>query len=443
MADMQRPDAALAVGADAMPELRRVMRAGLIALAIFAVLLIAWIVLAPLHGAVIASGQLRANAQRQTLQHQEGGIVAEVKVRDGDHVKAGQPLLVLEDVRVDASLDLLRSQYEVEQAREARLEAEKSLLDAVVFPPGLLAQAGSPRVAEVLEREQAVFAARRQALNGQIGLLLAQKRQTADEAAAWRQQIDAEARALGLQREELLANEELVRKNFVQKTRVLGLQRNVAEYEARLGEHRAELARTAQKASDIDLRILSLRNGYAQTAADELKDSSGKRIDLEEKLRPSSDAAARQVVSAPSDGVVVELKARHAGLAVGPREPLMDLVPDDALVVSARLRPEDVAHVQPGAAADVRLMAFNQRSMPMLKAVVRVVSADRIVERTRGIDYYEVTLDLDSASLRAAGSPPLRAGMPVEAYLLTAERSVFEYLFEPVTAYLNRGLREP
>ena len=425
-------------------ELTRLSLAGFGVLALGVLVMIAWAVLAPLSGAIIAPAFVKVDMNRKVVQHQEGGIVKQILVRDGDRVQMGQTLAVIDDVRLDATLDLLRTQHDGERAKAARLEAERAFLPAVEFPPELAARSGEPKVAEILQREAALFRARREALDSQIAVLHKQISQTEEEATALAGQIAAEGRALRSQREELALNEKLFKQNFVQKTRLMTLERAVAEYEARWAERRAELAKTRQRGSELELRVLAQRNAYVQSATDELKEISTRLFDLEERLRPSKDASDRQRIAAPIAGVVVGLRVFNAGAVVGPREVLMEIVPEDkTLVVEARIRPEDINHVHKGSDAEVRLTAYKQRTTPLVAGRVTYVSADRMLDPQSGTPFYVVQVDVPARALEEAGNLRMQAGMPAEVYIRTDSRSAFDYLLAPVTAYLRRGMREP
>ena len=225
-------------------ELTRITRAGFAVTALGFLVMGAWLVVAPLAGAVIAQGFVKVDMNRKVVQHQEGGIVKQILVRDGERVQQGQTLVVIDDVKLDATLDLLRTQHDGERAKAARLEAERAMLPEVRFPADMVERAKEPKVVEFLQRESALFRARREALDSQIAVLRKQIRQTEDEAKALAGQIAAEERALKSQKEELALNEKLFKQNYVQKTRLMTLERAVAEYEARWEEHRAELAKT-------------------------------------------------------------------------------------------------------------------------------------------------------------------------------------------------------
>jgi HlyD family type I secretion membrane fusion protein len=417
-------------------EAKGVIRSGLLVIVIGAIAMGLWGFWAPLSGAIIAPGFVKVDLNRKVVQHQEGGIVRAVRVRDGDRVTQGQELVLLDDVRIDAQLDLLRTQLDAERAKSARLEAERSLAARPVFPKDLLKD-------EFRTREEALFRARRQALDSQIEVLRRQIRETVEEAGALAEQIAAEERALKLQKDELAANEQLLSQGYVQKTRLLTLQRAVAEYEARHSERRAELSKSRQRASELEFRILSMRNAYVQAATDELKEASSRMFDLEERIRPSRDASERQKITAPIAGEVVGLRIFNAGSVIGPREVLMEIVPQEKrLIVEARIRPEDVNHVRQGTEADIRLTAYQSRTTPLVAGAVMYVSGDRLVDQQSGHPYYIVHIDVPEKSL-AASSQKLQAGMPAEVFIRTDNRSALDYLLAPVTSFLRRAMREP
>jgi HlyD family type I secretion membrane fusion protein len=420
------------------PELdaSRTIRAGLLIIAGGLVAFGVWAAAAPMSGAVIAAGFVKVDLNRKVVQHQEGGIVRAVRVRDGDRVSQGQELVLLDDVRIDSQLDLLRTQLDAERAKAARLEAERAFAAKPEFPKDLVKK-------EFIPREDALFRARREALDSQVAVLRKQIRETVEEVGALAVQIAAEDRALKLQKDELEANERLLEKGYVQKTRLLALQRAVAEYEARHAEKRAELSKSRQRASELEFRILQMRNTYVQTATDELKESTARLFDLEERIRPSKDASERQKIAAPIAGEVVGLRVFNAGSVIGPREVLMEIVPQEKrLIVEARIRPEDINHVRAGSEADVRLTAYQSRTTPLMPGAVIYVSGDRLVEQQTGAAYYTVHIEVPEKALEAA-SLRLQAGMPAEVFIRTDSRTPFDYLLAPVTSYLRRAMREP
>lgn len=409
--------------------LYRQARRALVPLAVVAGLAAAWSAAAPLSGAVIAPAHIKVELNRKTVQHQEGGIVREVLVRDGQKVRAGDALLVIGDVRSDSALRLLQDQLDAERLREARAAAEAQL--APRFP-------GS-------SREHALFEARRRTLDEHVASLRAQMREAQAQADALAAQIEAAETSARLSAEETGINERLARQGFVNRTRLLALQRTEADYRARIGEYRSELAAARQRAADLRARIAQARNVYQSQAAAELSEASARVRDLEERLRPSQDQVERQTVRAPVDGEVMALRVSGPGAVIAPREPILDIIPgQERLVVEARIRPQDIDHVRKDALAEVRpVIGLDARSAPLLKGKVVFVSADRVQASDGAQSWFAATVELDAAALASHPHLRLQAGMPAELYVTTPPRTTLEYLARPLTLFAGRAMREP
>jgi len=421
--------------------LRRHSRYALIPLAAAVGLLALWSVTAPLSGAIIAAGKLKAELNRKTVQHQEGGIVREILVRDGERVRAGQPLLVVGNVGNDAELSLLLDQRGAEIIRNARASAEAILASTFEAPPE---SADSPRAAEHFARESALFEARQRTLSEQVESLTSQIRDAQGQAAALTRQITATELSSKLASEELQLNEKLVRDGFVQRTRLLQLQREESDYRSRLSENQSDLAAARQRMGELQARIAQARNQYQQQATDEAKESAARMRELEERLRPSRDQVERQYVRAPVDGRVMALRVTSVGEVIGPRDPLLDIVPtQEKLVVEANIRPQDINHVREDSAAEVRLSAFDARTTPLLPSRVVFVSPDRITAPETGQSWFVATVEVDAAALKDHPEIRLHAGMPAELFVTTPERTLFQYLAKPFTAFAAKSMREP
>ena len=419
------------------------IRAGILGSALLVVGIAIWVWAAPLSGAVIGPGQVKVDMNRKTVQHQEGGIVGEILVRDGSKVKAGQTLILLRDVRVDAGNEAVRTQLDSELAKAARLSAEQTGADEITFPAEVTQRVSDPRMAELVKHESTVFHVRREALTNQINLLRNQAREARQEIKARDVQLKADERAIRLQRDELAQNESLAKEGFVSKTRLLVLQRELSQYESRRAEGFAELARAQQKVSDLELRAETLRSTFAQEASNELRQTTAAIFELRERLRPAQDAEERQRITAPASGEVVDLKVTSVGAVIAPREPILDIVPEDPdLLVEARVRPEDVSYVKIDSPADVRLTAFRQRITPTVEGKVVYVSADRLVDKTTNAPYYAVHVRVSPEALHKAGDLKLQAGMPAEVFIQTTARSALQYLLDPIFGFLQRSLRE-
>lgn len=423
---------------------RWLIRAGLAGILVFVAAVAAWAALAPVSGAVIAPGAVKVDMYRRTVQHQEGGIVDGILVRDGSRVKAGDTLLVLKDVKVESGMDVILTQLDAELAKGARLQAEQSWAETVTWPPELQSRASEARIAQILRREEELFQTRRDAYRTQVDLIRKQLTDTDGEIRARQAQVKADRAALRFQREELESNRKLLKEGFISNTRILALERSLADVEARLSEHQADLATAQSKASELKLKEVNLRTTMMQDAANEMRQTTVQLLDLRERLRPLQDAATRQRIVAPIGGEVVGLKFTTVGAVIGPRDPILDIVPENIeLVIEGRVRPEDVNYVQVGADADVRLTSFRQRITPVVDGKVIYVSADRIEDRDQRTAYYVVHVRVTPEALLRAGDLKLQAGMPAELFIKTAPRSALMYVLDPVLGFLQRSLREP
>jgi epimerase transport system membrane fusion protein len=404
----------------------------------------AWMSFAPLSSAVVAQAYVKVDLNRRPVQHAEGGIVREVLVRDGQRVRQGEPLLVLGDVSVDADRNRLDHRVKTERASLARLDAEQTMARAITFPPDLIETAASdPRLAEQLAKERALFDARRDALVGQVRLLRSQREKVAEEIVALRAQIAQASDSIKFQKNDLETNRKLLKDGFISATRIGQLEGTVADYGVKIEERRAELARAEQRTVDADLRIRSLESDYRQHASDQLKVTAARLSEIEQERRKSLDASARQVITAPASGEIIDLKYSTPGSVIPPRETIADVVPDDTrLVTDARVRTEDIGRIHRGQAADIRFTAFTYRTTQLVRGKVVYVSADRLVDRATHVPYYSVLVEADPASLATAGDLKLLAGMPAEIYVKGDERTPLQYLVEPVTQVLRRAVRE-
>jgi len=402
-------------------------------------MLTAWASLAPVSGAVVAGARIKVELERKTVQHREGGIVREIKVRNGQRVRAGDVLVVVDDVRSDAELSLLEDQLRGERVRNARVSAETTL--ARQFKEQQFA--GDPRMAEHLARERAQFAAMRRTLDEQLDALTVQVREARAQAAALTSQIESVEDSGRLAAEELKLNEKLVAEGYLPRARLLPLQRADADNRSRLGESRGQLALARQHAAELQARMADARNRYQQAATEELKQSSARLRELEERLRPSKDQVERQAIRSPVDGVIMGLRVTAAGEVLAAGAPIADVVPtNEMLVVEARIRPQDINHVFADAPARVRLASYDSRTTPMLPGRVTFVSPDRMSDAQTGESWFSATVEVDVAALRHHPEIQLKAGMPAELFVTTSDRSVIQYLLGPITAFTNRAMRE-
>jgi HlyD family secretion protein len=405
---------------------------------------LAWMAFAPLSSAVVAPAFVKVDLNRRPVQHVEGGIVREVLVRDGQRVRRGDPLLVLGDVSVDADKNRLDYRVIAERASLARLDAEQGMAKAIAFPPEVLAAAKTDaRLQAQVAKEQSLFQTRRLALTGQVALLRSQREKIAEETVFLQGQIRQAMDSMAFQKTDLENNRKLLKDGYIAATRIAQLEGVVADYGVKLEERRSELARAGQRMIDTELKMRSLESEYRQQASDQLKVTAARVSEIEQEQRKSVDASARQIIVAPADGEVIDLKYATPGAVIPPRETIAEIVPDDTrLLTEARIRTEDINRIQRGQAADIRFTAFKSRTTQLVQGKLVYVSADRRVDRATNVPYYTALVEADPASLASAGDLKLLAGMPAEIYIKGEERTPLQYLAEPVTQVLRRAARE-
>lgn len=427
---------------DDEPSLRRPVVAGLATVAVAFGGFAAWLFLASLDSAAVAPGTVIVDTHRKTIQHLEGGIVREVKVRDGDSVTAGQPLVVLDRTLANAALGQVQSQYWSALAKLARLRAEQDG-SALAFPGELTSQAADPAIAQVMRTEENLFRTRGETRAAQLAIRRRQVEQKNEEITAQRAQLTATEQALRFKQEELTGVQQLFDKGYERKPRLLGLQADVANLKGRRGELTATIARVRQESAAIELDSVNFNSTWLSDMATELQDTQTNAAALSDKLRAASDVQGRTIITAPQDGKVVDLKVFTIGGVVTPGQPILDLVPsEDTLIIEARVSPLDIDVVRPGLPAHVRLTAFKARRVPMVEGKVVQVAADKLTDPRTGEAYFTAQVRLDRASLGDVHGVEITPGMPAEVFLVTGARKAVDYILSPITDSMRRAFRE-
>lgn len=402
-----------------------------------------WAAVAPLSGALVAPGVVTVETNRKTVQHLEGGIVLELRAREGDVVQRNDVLIRLEDTRVKAQLAVIDGRLEVLMAREARLAAERDDADRIAFPEALRRRMSAPKVAEILRGQSEVFAARRSAFQGSISVLEQRAAQLREEIHGLQAQHAAKARKIEIIVKELRDLRELYEKGLVPRPRMLALEREKERLVGETGQHLADVARAEKAIGETELQTVQLRHTTRETAVTELREVEAEIFDLAERRVVFQDELERIEIRAPQAGQVVGVSVHTVGAVIKPGQPLMDIVPrEDRLVVEARLRPEDVDKVAPGSKAHVRFSAFDRDTTPEVSGEVTTVSADRLTEQTGQEPYYAVRVSIAADQVARLGQLQLRAGMPAEVFIQTGDRTALSYLMKPFSDALRRSFND-
>ncbi|MDB9801584.1 MAG: HlyD family type I secretion periplasmic adaptor subunit [Loktanella sp.] len=417
------------------------MTAGLLALVLLVGGFGTWAVMAQITGAVITSGQIEVDRNRQVIQHPDGGVVAEILVDEGDTVAAGDLLIKLDATTLQSELAIVEGQLFELMARRGRLEAERDGIETLTFDPILMA---APTGSELMEGQRRLFDARLESTKRATEQLDQQRAQIASQLDG----ISAQQTALDTQKtlisQELGDQQKLLDQKLVQASRVMGLQREEANLLGRVGELTASAAQAAERMTEIDIQVLTLTTTRREESITRLRDLQYNELELSERRRTLVRQLDRLDIRAPVSGVVYGLQVFAEQSVIRPADPVMFLVPQDRpLVIATKVRPVDIDQIHLGQDVILRFSAFDQRRTPELHGKVTLVSADIFQDEATGMAFYQAEIQLNEGeATRLPEDMVLIPGMPVEAFVRTADRSPMDYLLKPLADYFAKAFRE-
>lgn len=425
-------------------EAGRYIRYGLFFTALLVFGLGGWSAFAKLAGAVIAPGQLRVEAQRQVVQHPDGGVVGEIFVRDGDVVEAGDVMIRLDGNKLSSELAVLESQLFEIMARRGRLVAEQTGAEEISFDDELIEKARTdPGVATLIEGQRALFRARAETMDREIELTGERQIQLQEQIVGTEAEVTSLERQAELIAEELEAQRGLYEKGLAQVNRVLALEREAARLEGQRGQLVSRAAQLKGQISELAVERLRLGANRREEAIAELREIGFRELELAERRIALREQLSRLDVRAPRPGVVYDMTVHALQAVVRPAEPILYIVPNDTgLVIDAQVDPVHIDSVHPLMDATLRFSTFNSRTTPELFGTVARVSPDSLVEEQSGRRYYLAEVVLKEGELEKLEDRELIPGMPVEVFIQTGERTPLNYLVKPIADYFNRAMRE-
>ena len=401
-----------------------------------------WAASTSIAGAVIASGKLVVDTNVKKIQHPTGGIVGELLVREGDRVRQGDVLVRLDGTQARASLAIINRALDEMAARQARYEAERDGAEAVTFPAGLAARDGDPEVARLIAGERKLFEMRRAARDGQRAQIREQIQQLHQQVEGVRAQLDAKSREVALVNKELQGVRTLWNQNLVPISRVTVLERDAARLEGEQGSLVANQAMNRGRIAELELKSHQIDQDLSTEVGKELAEIRAKRSEMTERQVAAEDQLRRLDLAAPQDGRVFQRNVHTIGGVVQAGEPLMLIVPDDdSLIVEARVPPQEIDQVHVGQHVTLRFATFNQQTTPQLAGEVVHIGADVSQDDKASAPYYSVRIRVPEHELARLGGVTLLAGMPVEAFMQTAPRTVVSYLLKPFADQVERAFR--
>ena len=427
----------------ASESIRRHIMAGSILVAVLFFGLGGWASTAQISGALIAQGSLVVDSNVKKVQHPTGGVVGELFAHDGDHVKAGDILIRLDETVTRANLAIVTKGLTELYARKARLAAERDGADSVAVPAELADNLDQPEVKEALSSERKLFDLRRQARLGQKDQLGQRIGQLKEEISGLAAQQDAKDKETALIEQELQGVRDLWAKNLVQLNRLTSLERDAAKIEGERGQLTASAAEAKGKISETQLQIIQIDQDLSSDVAKELRETDSKIGEYVERKVTAEDQLKRTDIRAPQDGIVFQSTANTVGGVVTAGDPVMLIVPEsDNLLVEVKVEPKDIDQVQFEQPVVLRFSAFNARTTPELNGKVERIAADTTTDQRTGQSYYLVRIAMTADEIKRLGDVKLTPGMPVEAFIQTGERTMLSYLVKPLHDQLMRSFRE-
>lgn len=429
---------------DGLPSARGPVLLGLLVLVVLLGGFGGWAMLTRIAGAVVAPGLVEVDRNRQVVQHPDGGVVAEILVKEGETVVAGQPLVRLDGSLVGSELAIVEAQFFDLQARRGRLEAERDGKDRVSYPAELVALAPQRAdLAALIEGQDRLFEARRASRASEADQLRKRRDQIAsqiDGIVAQRRALDEQIALLG---RELADQRSLLDRGLAQASRVLALERENARLLGQAGELDSSRAEAEGRQTEIDIQIARLDSSLREEANTELRDLDYRELELAERRRALSEQIARLEVRAPVSGKVLAMQVTTPRSVIRPADPMLYIVPQDRpLVIAARVSPVNIDEVRVGQPVGLRFAAFDSRTTPELFGQITALSADALTDEATQARYYRAEVTLDPGQVLRLGELALVPGMPVEVFIRTGERTPLAYLLKPFSDYLARAFRE-
>ncbi|MCG7647132.1 HlyD family type I secretion periplasmic adaptor subunit [Alteromonas sp. Cnat3-28] len=430
---------------DDLPKIKTSLKgpivSGLTILLVFLVGATAWASSAKLASAIIAVGQLKVDSNRKQIQHLDGGIVNQILVSDGQSVKKGDTLVILDPVQAKSSLGIVAGALFTAELKRSRLQAERDNTDQPDFTRFLHREHEDKN--SLIDAQQSLFSIRRSVQVSQQEILHQQIENLKSQISGFESQQASTQTQIEISKDELVNLKNLKARGLVGNERLLELERNLAQLEGRAGELVSSIASAKASIDEKRLELIRVKRSFHEQVLAELQDVESEIIDLQERANAATHHLQQMVVKAPVDGLIVGLNVHTEGGVVVPGQLLMEIVPDnDALIVEGQVLPTDVDDLLVGQSARVKLSGFQQRTTPELTGMLQYVSADSMLDERSGMTYFIIRVSIAAEELAKLPSEGLIPGMPAEVFVQTGERTALEYLLQPLSDTIDRAWRE-
>lgn len=404
-----------------------------------------WGMFAPLDKGVPLQGTVAKESNRKAIQHQTGGVVQEILVKDGDVVKAGQVLVRMNGTLARSSYETSEVQYLTARATEARLIAERDGLKSIKFPDELVQRRNEPRVMELMTLQNQLFSSRQMSLQNELGSVDENIAGLKEQIKSLEESRNSKKEQMGYLKEQLDGMRDLAKEGYVARNRLLDLERTYAQLSGAISEDIGNIARSRRQVLEMGLRRAQRMQDYQKEVRTQLSEVEKEAEALAARMQGQQYEVDNVEVKAPVDGTVTALAVFTQGGVVPPGFKMMEIVPtDDPLVVEGQLAVNLVDRVHVGLKTELIFSAFNVNKTPHIEGEVEEIAADRSIEERTGAPYYKVRVRVTQAGQKqiAANHMNVRPGMPVELFVKTGERSLFNYLLKPVFDRAHSALAE-
>lgn len=404
-----------------------------------------WAAFAPLKSAIVGPGKIVVESRNKTVQHLDGGIVAEIYVKEGDKVKKGQPLLKLSDVQLKAQLAIIHSQLWEAMASLDRLNAELAGSETLVFSPEVLALKNDPQMARYMETQQQLFAVRRLAYHSEQSVLTQRVGQTHEQISGLKNMVESEQKRVRSLQQDVKDWQVLFAQQFADKVRLREMERQLTELEGDISGKQSEMARLKQVAMETERQKLLRQQEYLKEVSDQMRDAQGKQSEAQARQAAIADQLSRVEIDAPDDGRVVGFDIVNVGAVIDPRRAIMQIVPDEhSFAVIGQVQTMDIDMVSAGQRAEIKFSAFNTNFLPVLYGHVESVGADSLMNDATKQPYYAVRVipEPEAVAVLEKQGWQLVSGMPADIYIQTRERTLLNYIVKPLMVMFSRAFNE-
>lgn len=424
----------------------RPVKHGLYIIGLFTLIFFIWAGLMPINSSSIAPGTVVLDFDKKTIQHFEGGIIQEILVKEGEEVATGTDLIILQNIQAKAQQSAVQKQLLTARAIYRRLNAEqnydKELDLASIEKQGR--KLNHLEVQEVIQTQYNIFKIKKESYFGKIDILKKRIKQLEKEIEALNAQNTATDTQLRILNSELIIAIKMVELRNIPLTDQLSLEKLIADQKGKKGSLNAEIAKTEQSISETNLEIINFTKEHLNSVLAEMQEVETQISGLTEQLTSTSDILKRTVIHSPSSGIVMDLKFHTKGAVIPPGGEIMNIVPqDEELIIEAKINPKDIDNVKQGLEAKINLSAFKAKKVPKLNGIVASVSADILMDKITGENYFLGRIKISEKSLKALKTNiQLYPGMPAEIYIITGSRTLLQYLISPIKDATYKAFRE-